>query len=69
MDENFVVSAERNVEAEVQAGIARARVLSPIPHGFVGFCKCGVRVPELRVSLGYHRCVECQSSIENGGRR
>lgn len=68
MDENFVITAEKNVEAEILAGIERARAKTAKPMNFVGVCKCGNEVPAQRVALGYYRCTECQASIEKGGR-
>lgn len=70
MDENFVITAEKNTEAEILAGIerARARARTTKPANFVGMCKCGNEVPAQRVALGYYRCTGCQSSIEKGGR-
>ena len=68
MDENFVITAEKNVEAEILAGIERARARATKPTNFVGACECGNEVPEQRVALGYYRCTECQASIEKGGR-
>ena len=68
MDENFVITAEKNVEAEILAGIERARVRTTKPANFVGTCKCGNEVPAQRVALGYYRCTECQASIEKGRR-
>ena len=68
MDENFVITAEKNIEAEILAGIERARVRTTKPTNFVGMCKCGNEVPAQRVALGYYRCTECQASIVKGGR-
>ena len=68
MDENFVITAEKNIEAEILAGIEQARVRTTKPTNFVGMCKCGNEVPAQRVALGYYRCTECQASIEKGGR-
>lgn len=68
MDENFVITAEKNVEAEILAGIERARARTTKPANFVGMCKCGNEVPAQRIALGYYRCTECQASIEKGGR-
>lgn len=68
MDENFVITTEKNVEAEILAGIERARAKTAKPMNFVGACECGNEVPAQRVALGYYRCTGCQSSIEKGGR-
>lgn len=67
MDENFVITAEKNVKAEILAGIERARVRTTKPTNFAGTCECGNEVPAQRVALGYYRCIGCQSSIEKGG--
>ena len=68
MDENFVITAEKNIEAEILAGIERARARTTKPTNFVGVCKCGNEVPAQRIALGYYRGTECQASIEKGGR-
>lgn len=61
MDENFITAAEKHIEAEVRAGIERAKIQPARPKGFVGLCACGQEVPPARVALGYFRCIACAS--------
>lgn len=60
MDENFITAAEKHIEAEVRAGIERAKQPAR-PPGFVGLCVCGEEVAPARVALGYFRCLGCAS--------
>ncbi len=67
MDESFLQHAERLIEAEILAGIARARVRESPPPGFDGDCACGGPIPVARVELGYYRCLSCQAAREKKG--
>ena len=69
MDEKFLEMAEEATSIEIREGIGRARARAPMPPGFDGSCECGENIPTARVSLGYYRCITCQTLLEKKGRR
>lgn len=68
MDENFLERADELATQKIREGVAAAGVREPMPPGFDGKCECGGLIPIPRVTLGYYRCVVCQSEIERRGR-
>lgn len=65
MDEKFIEVADALTQSMIDQAIeaTRHRAEKP-PEGFDGTCECGEMIPEARITLGYYRCVCCQSNIE-----
>ena len=65
-----VERAEKRVDQERDAGVARARSSLPSGAGYP-FCSCGMPIPEerRRALPGVTSCVECASAREARGRR
>lgn len=65
MDENFLETAEKLSQLAVDIAVGRVRSSNQErPKNFDGCCECGDDVPAERISLGYYRCITCQSATE-----
>lgn len=69
MDESYLDHAERIMQSQIDAGIAKTRKKEPPPPGFDGTCECEAAIPPQRIAMGYYRCVACQTQLEKSNVR
>lgn len=66
MDEKDFERAEKLARAEIDNAIDRSRRSEPPPFDWDGetCSQCGEEVPEARLLLRFHTCVDCQALRE-----